>query len=505
MYEFRDTTDNTAAGRVRPAEAVNINGEYLEDLIEGYSTLNVSGREGISVTFNETTVPGRDGSIIDSRRVEPRVLVITYQMLSRGDTEFREAYNLLLSKLYRKELKLIFDDEPDKYFVGTLREVSNPVAGTNKVVGTFSVYCAEPYKYANDSLSYDVPLRSLDHYGPWPDPVEITPGGLFKVYPKVRIEFTKAARLVGFLQFIDSKEEYHSVSIRDRGSDDSTVVASPSGNEYTTWTKNGATFSQAVTQAGDIAFDSSLNGTYGGSFGSGSGWHGPARRFTIPTPKPNAVFYNRVWMKASKTAQGGAMIFSLVGEVEGVKTSLFSIFLFKYSSDSNLGSVRIALGGSTVKTVSNVNFVSNNDITGEASGSIVLEKNGADFIARFGGYVYTFRNEAYANVNVSEVNAAWLRYGTLEMLSKCLLFESRVSTSSGKVMRSYPAGTVIEIDSEAETISVNGEPRSDILSVTDADLEPGETYSVQLFSPALGPYPYMDGAKTTVLLDEVYL
>ena len=44
MYSFRDTIDKQYTQGL-PSEALNINGKYIENEIEGYQTLKVSGRE----------------------------------------------------------------------------------------------------------------------------------------------------------------------------------------------------------------------------------------------------------------------------------------------------------------------------------------------------------------------------------------------------------------------------------------------------------------------------
>ena len=44
IYEFTDTIEQPGVLPL-PAEALQINGEYIENLIDGYRTLSVQGRE----------------------------------------------------------------------------------------------------------------------------------------------------------------------------------------------------------------------------------------------------------------------------------------------------------------------------------------------------------------------------------------------------------------------------------------------------------------------------
>ena len=45
MYRFRDTVKTKEALEYFGSEAFSINGEYLENIVPGYRTLSVSGRE----------------------------------------------------------------------------------------------------------------------------------------------------------------------------------------------------------------------------------------------------------------------------------------------------------------------------------------------------------------------------------------------------------------------------------------------------------------------------
>ena len=53
MYRFVDITE-AAEGMELPSEAMQINGEYLEERIPGYRTLSVSGREALSPEIDLT-------------------------------------------------------------------------------------------------------------------------------------------------------------------------------------------------------------------------------------------------------------------------------------------------------------------------------------------------------------------------------------------------------------------------------------------------------------------
>lgn len=147
LYDFIDVTDFNNPATL-PKEALSINGEYLENSVEGYRTLSTTGRELIGQEISSEVIGTRDGALFDYSRTPDRVITVRYQLKAKTAEEFREAYNKLNKIIRQPEAQLIFNDENDKYFIGTLQEVSAPDQGSNIVTGEFSFYCADPYKYA---------------------------------------------------------------------------------------------------------------------------------------------------------------------------------------------------------------------------------------------------------------------------------------------------------------------------------------------------------------------
>lgn len=138
-----------------PAEALSINGTYIENEIDGYRTLTVSGRETMAQEVKEAEVGKHDGAIFRYRRYPTRDIVVTYQILVDSDTAYREALIKLNSMLNFEEGQLIFNDEPDNYFIGTPTEVETPEPGLNTVTGEFTLHCEDPFKYSVDETVVD--------------------------------------------------------------------------------------------------------------------------------------------------------------------------------------------------------------------------------------------------------------------------------------------------------------------------------------------------------------
>lgn len=182
MYKFRDITQVVEASEsVLPSEALMINGEYIENLIPGYRTLNVAGRESLSPEIETFTTGVRDGSTKLSRRYPERIITITYQLVSKTNEGFREAFNTLAKVLNVEDAELIFNDEQDKYFIGTPYTIEEVEPGRKAVTGKFEILCADPFKYSVYEYEAEADLAE--------NSILIDYNGTHKSFPILQAEF----------------------------------------------------------------------------------------------------------------------------------------------------------------------------------------------------------------------------------------------------------------------------------------------------------------------------
>lgn len=147
MYSFIDTTDQTVSPSL-PAEAISYNGEYLDEVIDGFRTLYVSGRESLDREVKEQAIPGVIGSRYSQSLYGTREIEVGYQLICQTAGQFREAYNLLNAKLAKEQAQVIFNDEKDKYFIGTATNAGDPDPGRLSVTGVIRIHCSDPLKYS---------------------------------------------------------------------------------------------------------------------------------------------------------------------------------------------------------------------------------------------------------------------------------------------------------------------------------------------------------------------
>lgn len=160
MYDFIDVNEQHSTIPL-PAEAVSINGTYLENIIDGYRTLYVKGRESLAVNLNTYSVGTADGERIKGRRYPARVLTVGFQLIADTDIDFRKRFNQLNNILSIEVADFVFNDERGVFFTGSPVMDADVEAGRNAVTGEWTIYCAYPFKRSVQTVT----LSSEDETG----------------------------------------------------------------------------------------------------------------------------------------------------------------------------------------------------------------------------------------------------------------------------------------------------------------------------------------------------
>ena len=137
-----------------PQCAVSVNGEILEEMVIGYRTSSVSGRETLSSELDEITIGDMDGKRFRSKKDNTRDITISYALVA----DDREKHHTLSDKLKEilsvENAEFSFKDESNIYYIGTVQEISSEftdASGTNLIVSTGEIilHCSDPYKYSS--------------------------------------------------------------------------------------------------------------------------------------------------------------------------------------------------------------------------------------------------------------------------------------------------------------------------------------------------------------------
>ncbi|MBB1166803.1 distal tail protein Dit [Lacticaseibacillus paracasei] len=172
MYDFRETTPFKGSDdNHRPAEAMLIDGQYIEDLIPGYSTLQVSGRELLSQSIEKQTIGKSDGEFIQYARNPSREIIVGYRLAAADNLSFRQAFYKLNSILHGDSHHVSFNDDPSKYWIATFSDIDDVPKGRNAITSSFTLFIPDGIahsvatKTADNTPYKDVPMNMLTDSG----------------------------------------------------------------------------------------------------------------------------------------------------------------------------------------------------------------------------------------------------------------------------------------------------------------------------------------------------
>lgn len=183
MYDFRNLNKVQNDEDVfLPTESMFFmdNDLPLESIIEGYQTVQVTGRELATPETNIQEKEFFNGGTYVNRRMPTREIKIKYLLAAKDSTEFRYSFRLLNQQLFTREVfKFYFKDEPEYYWIGAVSAVEEFPAGRNQGFSTFTITCVDPFKYPKNpyqitgehefTIDEDIPYltapeRILIHY-----------------------------------------------------------------------------------------------------------------------------------------------------------------------------------------------------------------------------------------------------------------------------------------------------------------------------------------------------
>ena len=151
-----------------------IDGQYIEDLIPGYSTLQVSGRELLSQSIEKQTIGKSDGEFIQYVRNPSREIVVGYRLVAADNLSFRQAFYKLNDILHGENHQVSFNDDPSKYWLATLSDIDDVPKGRNAITSSFTLFVP-------DGIAHSVATQTFDNM-PYKDmPVNLLEGNNFEV------------------------------------------------------------------------------------------------------------------------------------------------------------------------------------------------------------------------------------------------------------------------------------------------------------------------------------
>lgn len=350
-----------------PDCAVMLDDTYLEQKIIGYYTNSVKGREPISMDITEVSVGKSDGAKYRSKKENTRTLEINFVLLADTLSEYHILMNELKLILSKEEQHFIFKDESQVYYVGTVESIeADPIYYVEAVgcVGTISIHCADPHKYAVEET---VVYPSLDEgctFG-------IDYKGTYPIKPKVEITMNGDNGFVGLLDQNGHILEFGTVDETD--------------GETKTKSEQLATLTDLINAKNDAGGYDAMHPLYG-------------TNGTLTT----ATWYGNTFLKFGSTgikkgsASGGLRTFTLPSDSNGEKgcTNWYSYFhvLFYAGRMGQTGEMSISFLTDDNKLIAGCNWYKT-DTTGNtgAFDFVVYNPNKKSTDAMGGKVLKTFK------------------------------------------------------------------------------------------------------------------
>lgn len=471
MYAFVNTVNSGIVGTNLPTEAMSYNGVYLENEIDGYRTLSVTGRELMESEVKHTEIDGMDGSYYRYKTTPARTITVKYQLRARGNREFREAYNKMNKLLSGEQVKVIFNDESDKYFIGTKTSNTQVDGGSNNVIGEIEIYCSDPRKYSTAEKEFTATDGVLNIVNEGTVPVSID----YEVQVTsetgyIGIVSTEGVMQYGKIEELDSEtyqQSEHLVSINNfyNCADDTsgTDVMHPQ------YGSNGTLAEHTWFNQKFIGF-----GTVGTKKGSASGG---LRTLVIPADSngdssgsKNFYCYFHLLFYAGLMGQTGEMCINFLTADNKL---ICGCNWYKTDTVGNTGHYEFWANGKMLRNFSYTtsHLQSQNPWYWNWGHCDILKEGGNIRFFYYGGY-YNYYIPEIANMKCAKIQIAFKQWGNrggnqlMSMMGFDVINFTKNNVSKWRdIPNRYPNGTKITIDGKSSHVYVNGmyRPQDEVL------------------------------------------
>lgn len=150
MYGYSRLEKHNDIVATTPSDNMSINGTPVNEIVEGYRQLSVSGRGLIGREVKTTSIAGRRGVWIEEISEPSRVLEIKYQLEASTSEELREKFdklNLFLRTTNSSNLlEVTFKDEPNFTYFAIFNGADNFEENSKSIVSRFSLLVPDGYK-----------------------------------------------------------------------------------------------------------------------------------------------------------------------------------------------------------------------------------------------------------------------------------------------------------------------------------------------------------------------
>ena len=181
MYNYgslKKVDGNTTA--FEPSDNMSINGVPLNQLVDGYTHLTVTGRGLLGRTVKKSSVPGRRGVWVEDISDDERQLEIKYKLEVDTSSNMRDKF-AKLNKILRTHassglLEITFKDEPEYVYYGYFSGADAIEEKSLSIISKFTILVPDGYKKKQAQNSTG-PVTLSDALEVLPESITVTPIG----------------------------------------------------------------------------------------------------------------------------------------------------------------------------------------------------------------------------------------------------------------------------------------------------------------------------------------
>ena len=440
-------------------QTMTINGLAIENVITGYTTLEVTGREPFDREITTIVIKTQDGERYSRRRLTKRTITVRFVIEADTPEQNMALYERLNSLLDFEQAKIVFADEPDKYYVGTAAKAVMNYINASVSTGTITIYCADPYKYSLEEKE-----------AAFEDGVaEIYYAGTAGTYPTFEATMASSNGFISFTK--DGEDTLLFGDDTDPGDDESPAEPDPDALvEYafdtavpsgTNWVQNDGVLPYVASPTaigGAVAVGGDPAGLYGSTFGTNNNkWHGPTLSYHLDGQKTECELSFYHILEATANAQCGLLQVSLTSASGNVA----AISCWKNGTGSKTGGYDLYINGSRKKSVS-YSMAAGNKISGTAGGHSSIAKSGSVITFNVAGNIYQYTDASLEDVAVTYFTFYFAKWNAATYLNKNRLYSFRFTSpdeggGGGTVIEhAFLAGDVFRADCSSAETTING-------------------------------------------------
>lgn len=456
---------------------ITFNGFYLGDYLDVKSI----DRGGIipAREIDYESIPQMAGAVRKNVKTGIRIIKVTIKITGSSEEDLRKRVETIGEILKTDDdAPIIFDDEPDRIYYGMLYG-ETPLTDTLQFgKGEINFLCLDPHKYgAEEELAFDSD-GVLNFFNTTNS----------DIFPRYEIAFNQPATFFSILDAenqitIGEPEEVTKAKVpREQ------LIMTEGFNSMTGWS------------ATNVAVDGTVLGTIGvnaqgnfvpTSFGTGTGWHGPALKKSLPEELQD--FKMELYLE-NKSTGGKTVRNKQIGRAELYLLDINDLVIAKFaildqhtSYEKTFGEARLGAqsGGKYI-----INYVGNNSVWNNFDGRIYIERIGKRWLVTIGKWDgkrhYARLSKGYYdadnafNQKVAKVQVhfgAYDAYPTTTMLFDIMYIKKINTVLTVETPYIVDTGDIVEVDTFNGGIYKNGDPwMKELDQVSDwFSLKPGST------------------------------